>query len=260
MARWLPASWTWKDTADACEFASAAAGIVLGVWLTTASPGAKTLPAALTAAAAGGTLVAKTASRILEWRKNAEQAKRARSLVARIMRAVLDEMRQVYFLHEGGAELYKHRVTLFVCVDANASTGKDKHLAIFARSGVRGDSKSVWALDDNHPDGCRGFAGKVWYHSVTMFRVAVCDWPKNEDYIEKERYANSMEITIEEAESLNVRSRTFAGTPVLVRGHKWGVLLLDSLKADSIAETAHQKGLLNRYTELIGKILTEAEV
>src|SRR5438270_609271 len=74
----------------------------------------------------------------------------------------------------------------------------------------------------------------------------------------KERYAGSLDISVTEAEALNVKSRVFAGAPVLVGGRKWGVLLLDSLKDGFIADTAHKKGLLNRYTELIGRVLTEA--
>jgi hypothetical protein len=270
MSLWPPTSWTRRDAPDLCEYAFAGAGVILIACASLADPVWK----AILGASAGFTGIATLISKFVSKRRDDEEKKakeqaerqerearetRVRSLTARIVRPVLDEMRQRYFAKETDTEKHKHRLTLFVCVESDATTGRAKHLAIFARSGVHLDSPRTWALDDNNPDGCRGVAGKIWFHGVTDMKIAVCDWPLDGNREDKERYAASLDITVAEAETLNVKSRAFAGAPIFVGRRKWGVLLLDSLKEGFITDTPQKKGLLNRYTNLLECILTEAE-
>ncbi len=254
MSLWSPSSWTKKGVADGVEFFFAATSAALAPWVTLAKQADKTTPAVLLGVSAFLTLVAKYASRTLEQREKASGEAHVRSLAARAVQAILAKMQEYYFADEAGDERYKHRVTLFKCVEDAA---RGKHLAIFSRVGVRLDSQCFWRLDDNHPDGCRGVAGKIWYHNITDIKIAACDWPKDGEPALKARYAQSLDITVAEAEALNVKSRAFAGAPVMVSGRKWGVLLLDSLKDGFITDSPHKKGLLNRYTELVGRVLTE---
>ncbi len=258
MPLWPPTSWTRTDIPDLFEFSFALAGAGCGAWTALAEAADRTLPATLVAGAAVGTVIAKFVSKHVERKAKAAKEREVKAVVAGVVRAILDRMRDEYFATEAGAEKFKHRVTLFVCEEYDGSAGTQKRLAIFARSGVHLNSKCTWQLDDNHPDGCRGVAGKIWYHSITDMKVAECDWPGDNDRVLKARYAESMGVTIEEAETLNVKSRAFAGAPVLVAGRKWGVLLLDSLKDGLIADNSYKKGLLNTYTQLIGRVLTEA--
>jgi hypothetical protein len=260
MALWWPPTWSRRDAPDLWEYVSAVISVFCSAWAALAPAEKKTLPAVLAALAGVSTLTAKFASRKMEQQAKAGMEARARSQMKRTVSAILEEMRQEYFAHEAGDEKYKHRITLFVCVESDGGTNGAKHLAIFARSGVHLDSQCTWPVDDNHPTGCRGVAGKIWYHNITDIKIALCDWPRDNDQTLKVQYAQSLEISVEEAEALNVKSRAFAGAPVLVNGKKWGVLLLDSLKDGFIADNAHKKGLLNRYTELIGRVLTEAGI
>ncbi len=257
MALWPVRSWTRWDVPDLLEYSFALAGTGLGVWAALAEHGQKTLPAALAATAGAFTLTAKAVSKHLEKKLKEEKEKQARDVSRVAVKVILDQMREEYFSTEAGDEKYKHRATLFACEGPDSRSGVGKHLAIFARSGVHLDSPRTWPLDDNHPEGCRGVAGKIWYHNITDIKTAECAWPSDDNLLEKARYAESLEITVAEAEKLNVKSRAFAGAPIVVGGRKWGVLLLDSLKDGLIADTPHKKGLLNRYTQLLGRILTE---
>jgi hypothetical protein len=179
--------------------------------------------------------------------------------VKKMMGAILEEFHRKYFRKEAQVEWYKHRVTLFHCVEIDSDTGKDKRLRIFARAGVYKDSGCSWPVDDNDPDKCRGIAALIWFHGVGRVRTAACDWPTNGDAIEKARYAESLGITVDEASALNVKSRSFTGARITARGQKWGVLLLDSLKEDHINDKQHEKSLLEQYTELISSVLDRME-
>jgi hypothetical protein len=255
---WPPSLWTRKDVADIVEFVSGAAALGCSAWAACAPLGEKRNPAIWAAIAGGVTLAAKFYSKRREAVEKQEREASAKALAKRTACAILTDMHEIYFSQEAGHEKYKHRATLFVCTERDGGAGKGKHLAIFARAGVYPASNRTWPLDDSHPDGCRGVAGKIWYHGITDIKVAVCDWPQDGNRVDKERYAASLDITVEEAEALNVKSRAFAGAPVIVGGRKWGVLLLDSLKDGFITDTPRKKGLLNRYTDLTGRVLTEA--
>lgn len=253
--RWL-LSWR-EELPDLWEYVSAFAGVLCSAWVVLAAPDKKTPPAVLVAIFGVSTLTAKLVSRLVEKRAKAKKEVDAVRQLKRVMSAILDEMHREYFANESGEEKYKHRITLFVCEEPNGREGEGKYLKIFSRSGVYQNSTRTWPVDDNDPDRCRGVAGKIWYHRITDIKIAECTWPANQDQVAKARYAASLDITIEEAESLNVKSRTFAGAPVMLGGRTWGVLLLDSLKDDFIADKPRQKGLLNRYVGLITRVLTE---
>jgi hypothetical protein len=259
MSLWPPAAWTRKDLADIADFAFASLAVVFGAWAGLVELKDKAAPAFLAAGMAASSLAAKLLSKWAEQREKTRREAQTRSLASRAVGVILEDVRRAYFAKEAAQEKYMHRVTLFVCTEGSGKGSGAKHLEIFARAGVHKDSRCKWGVDDNHPDRCYGIAGKVWSHNTTMFKTAACDWPADGNLNQKESYAASLGMTVEEAEALNVKSRSFAGAPIVVRGQKWGVLLLDSLKEDFISDGKYHKGLLNQYTQLIGQILTEVQ-
>ncbi len=151
--------------------------------------------------------------------------------IRHVMIAVLDDFHSKYFRRDARTEdRYKHRATLFVCADFERNSVPERRLAIFARSGIHKESTCSWPIDDNDPEKCRGVAGQIWFHGVGRVRTAACDWPRDGNTAQKIAYAESLGMTVDEAEALNVKSRVFTGAQIMVRGQKWGVLLLDSLK------------------------------
>lgn len=179
----------------------------------------------------------------------------------RMLRKMLERMKARYFESEDPEEKHKHRITLFRCVEIDGPDGRSKHLAIFARGGGFQDSNCTWPLDDNNPERCRGIAGKIWFNWTTSIRKAAdCDWPDdNTNAEQKAHYASSLGITVEEADALNVKSKVFAGAPIEVRGEKWGVLLLDSLKEGQILDNSHKRTLLNQYAKFLAAALEGIE-
>lgn len=134
-------------------------------------------------------------------------------------------------------------------------------MCIYARAGVHQNSIRAWALDANEMRGCRGLAGLVWFLGVTRSCTAACDWPADGNQAQKAEYADSLGMTVAEAETLNVKSRTLIATPIEVNGAKWGVLVLDCCKAITIPEsdTSTQHRLLSLAATVISGILREAE-
>ncbi len=177
----------------------------------------------------------------------------------RMIGKILETFRSRYFEGEAGEERYEHRVTLFACSESADGDTTGKRLVIFARAGIHPDSTSSWPVDDNDPRGCRGFAASIWFHEVTKFKLAACDWPENDgDPLQKARYAESLEITVAEAEALRVHSRMFVGTPILVNNQRWGVLLLDSQK-DGPPFDRTKSAFLRRYAKVIEAALEGIE-
>jgi hypothetical protein len=74
------------------------------------------------------------------------------------------------------------------------------------------------------------------------------------------RYANSLGISLDEAESLNVKSMVFAGARIMARDQKWGVILLDSLKAGQIVDSSYQRKLLGECASLISSLLNRVDI
>jgi hypothetical protein len=261
------------------------------VWLTAASgsftaasvQNYKRIPASLTASFALRTALAKWKSKKIEASERSEKAaqesvlqtkhreaiaaleqeaqvfrEKYDSSVRHVMTAVLDDFHSKYFRRDVRTEdRYKHRATLFVCSDSEGDSGREKRLAVFARSGVYKETKCSWSINDNHPQKCRGVAGQIWFHGVGRVKTAACDWPEDGDPAQKATYAESLGMTVDEAEALNVKSRVFTGAQIMVRGQKWGVLLLDSLKADSIIDGTYEKQILTQYVDMISSILTK---
>jgi hypothetical protein len=275
---WPPALWRKKDVS---EFVSLLATLVTAVATFTVAlvDDRNKLPLLVTIMAAGiVALYAKaSASRLEKIDKDQkeldariEREKNSLDTVgraARICDAILESIHRGHFIPDGEEETHKTRVTLFICKESDANTGQRKHLAIFARHGVHKSSTTTWALDSDHPDGCRGLAGKVWYHGTFNIKWAECDWPTDDSKEDdKKRYASSHEITVEEAKKLKVKSRAIAAAPVMVHGRKWGVLVLDSLTGYAIPPPGSQKtkegkefkSMFNRYAELIGLVLGES--
>lgn len=281
MGFWRPRSWNGKIVWDVVDWFALAVAAIAGAFTALAAPADKPLPASLTA---GFTILAGFAKyRYRRCDDSEKKAKAARDELAaqeretemaalryrysdqarRMVRAILAHMREHFFEQEGDREKYKHRVTLFVCKESQKAGTRKKHLAIYAREGLYSDSMRTWHLDENVPQNCRGVAGKIWFHNTTEFAAANCDWPEDGDPIRKTQYAASLHITVAEAETLNVKSKVFAGSVVMVRGGKWGVLLVDSLKdwlSNDPRVLGRQKKRLERYATLIRRVLEEAEV
>jgi hypothetical protein len=221
--------------------------------------------AAATFVFATGVAGCKWRAKVLDDREKAAKASevqalrdRAASQAKRSISRVLEGLRVEFFR---AGEEDTPRATLFVCREAQAGAGPGKRLSIYARAGVYQDSGRSWPVDDNEMTACRGLAGQVWFLSVTRSRTAACDWPADGNLAQKEEYANSLEMTVGEAEALNVKSRTLVATPVEVNGARWGVLVLDCRRAIAVPEsdTSTQRRLLSLSVAAISGILREAE-
>lgn len=184
---------------------------------------------------------------------------RAATQGKRAILEVLEELRLAFFRV---GEEYAPRATLFVCRAAQPEANLGGRLCIYARAGVHQDSERTWALDDNAARSCRGLAGYVWFVRRTEFRKAACDWPDDDNVEQKEAYAQSLDMTVEEAEALHVKAQTLIATPIEVNGVRWGVLVLDCCKAITTHTwpTSTQRRLLNFSAEIINGILMEGEL
>jgi hypothetical protein len=165
-------------------------------------------------------------------------------------------MRDHFFEKEVGGERYKHRVTLFVCTTTDAG----KRLTIYQRAGVHPTSEIAWEVDDNDLTKCRGIAGRIWFHTITLMECHDPAWPTDDDPVAKERYAECQGISLAEAERLKVKSTAFCGTIVVVNGEKWGVLLIDSQKQwrfDAKPHRTRNEKRIERYATLLSQVLAE---
>jgi hypothetical protein len=233
------------------------------------------LPAGWRVASASGVFVFASAVAGCKWRakvlddreKAAKAAEvqalrdKAASQTRRALFRVLEGLRTEFFRGQAD-EADGPRATLFVCREADPEKHLGKRLCIYARAGAYQDSACTWALDDNEMNGCRGVAGSVWFRRTTLSITAACDWPADGDQTQKEAYASSLGMTVAEAESLNVKSRTLVATPIDVQGERWGILVLDCRKSVAIAESSQstQRRLLNLSVEAIRGILREADL
>lgn len=176
-----------------------------------------------------------------------------------MMAAVLGEFHKKYFRRESKESIHEHRITLFRCVEVEPGGGK--HLCIFARHGVHPDSSCTWPVDENSKEGCRGIAAQIWFHGVGTVKAADCPWPGDDGCpIQKVRYAESLGISVDEAERLNVKSTAFTGSRIMARGEKWGVLLLDSRKEGHIVDNKYEKSVISEYADLITSILDRSQL
>jgi len=174
---------------------------------------------------------------------------------------LLEEFHRKYFRREAEHEKYKHRTTLFKCVENNGKPGAAKRLVIYARAGIHKDSTRFWPVDDNDIAKCRGIAGRIWFLGVGNVTTAASDWPADEtDAVQKARYAQSLQMTMDEAESLNVKSKVFTGSRIMARGEKWCVILLDSIKEGHISDGQYEKRLLSEYADLISSVVQRMEL
>jgi hypothetical protein len=212
----------------------------------------------------------RTVSR-LESEAEAQEHRRNRELdelrdtyqarIKRVIGVVLEDLHAKYFRNEKNSEeAHKHRTTLFACVDDEGNTENRKRLVIYSRCGRYPNSTCSWPVDDNDPEKCRGVAGKIWFHGSTNVTTAACEWPSDpKDSVDKARYSDSLSITVDEAEKLNVRSKVFTGVRIMVRGRRWGVILLDSAKDGHIQDKKYEKLPLSEYAVLISSILDRME-
>ena len=241
----------WDDTELVCVLAAAIAAFFIAL----VPPDRRTVPSIVAGAISVVVVICRLVARKLDRREKAEYAAQAKRMVG----ALLDVLHDRYFRKEKGEEKHKHRVTLFVYDEGDAARGIGKHLRIFARAGVHKDSDRIWPVDENDQKKCRGIAAQIWFTKTALSKTAACDWPENGDARLKADYAESLEITVAEAEHLHVKSRYFAGTPILVAGRRWGVLLLDSRNPGFIDETSYQQTLLNQYTTIVCDVVAEIE-
>jgi hypothetical protein len=212
----------------------------------------------------------RTISR-LEGEAEAQEDRRNRELdelrdnyqarIKSVIGVLLEDLHARYFRNEkNNEEAHKHRTTLFACVDDEVITENRKRLVIHSRWGRYPNSTCSWPVDDNDPEKCRGVVGKFWFHGSTNVTTAACEWPSDpEDSVDKARYADSLGITVDEAEKLNVRSKVFTGVRIMVRGRRWGVILLDSAKDGHIQDKNYERLLLSEYAVLISSILERME-
>lgn len=190
-----------------------------------------------------------------------EREKEASAKTYKAVKAILDDLRDKLFRDcNDGDDISFNRVTLFRGVDYPTAGPACKKLQIFARAGDHIQSSTSWLVDDNDSSRCRGVAGQVWTTRLKAFKLASCGWPTDGNPDQKKKYANSLGITVEEAEKLNVKSVSFLGYPVLVRGSLWGVLLVDRKTEWEIKmkpKGPRDGELIENYSVIIGKVIGE---
>lgn len=280
MRYWPPSSWHWRAIWWYAEWVMLAVAAGLGGVAALAESKDKATAVAWSVTFTVGAGLSKLFTRLAEEREKAAKAREAEQAelirdteladlrarfggqAQRMVRAILSHMHDHFFEQEAGQDKHKHRVTLFVCREGAGPRGCRKWLAIYARFGENPESTTTWPLDDNSPEGCRGVAGKIWVENSDQFYVAECDWPENGDPVDKARYAKSLGITVAEAETLHIKSRYFSGALVMVRGAKWGVLLVDSRKdwRKKGGQQTIQTKRTRRYATLLGTVLAEVEL
>jgi hypothetical protein len=208
----------------------------------------------------------KLRAKVLDDREKKAKADEVQELRARVasqtqraLQRVLDGLRREFF--RGVDETDGPRATLFVCREPEAEAGLRKRLVIYDRAGAYKNSSCTWVVDDDERDRCRGLAGQAWFAWRTAKRTAACDWPTDGNPAEKEQYARSLDLTLAEAETLNVKSRTLIAAPIDVKGERWGVLVLDCRKVVTMSDSpsSTQNLLLRLSVAAIGGILAEAD-
>jgi hypothetical protein len=90
-----------------------------------------------------------------------------------IIHVILQDFHNRYFRDEVNEDAYKHRTTLFVCLDCSDNAVAEKRLVIYDRIGVHSDSRCYWLVDENEPEKCRGMAGKIWFHGTISAKTAL---------------------------------------------------------------------------------------
>lgn len=247
-----------RQWADAGEWTCAAVASLASAFAALLEAEKRAAPSAAAALLGVGTITAKSLSKYFERREKDAETSKKETVGKRVAKEILASLRSEYF-PEIASEIPKHRATLYM---AEQKPGKIKKLRIFCREGIYERSTTSWIIDDDDEAGCRGVAGKVWFFRSTYTIEAACDWPTPNDPQAPERkksYAESLGMSLQEAEDLNVKSRSFTGAPITVRGRQWGVLLLDSLKAGMVDEKPKRKGVLNCFANLLGGVLSEVE-
>lgn len=193
--------------------------------------------------------------------EEADEREKQRAQVARIRLAVvecvLESMKSEFFSSTDPNNGHQHRVTLFRCESADCG-GAKRRFHIFARAGTHKQSTTSWVVDEDRPE-IGGICGMIWCNGTFERAIAECDWPADNNVANKARYAASLKIELEAAERLNVKSRSFCGTTVIVGGKKWGLLIVDT-KEPWTGRTTRQLNVDNkvvaRYALLLGHIIT----
>ncbi|GAC1473849.1 MAG: hypothetical protein NVSMB9_23180 [Isosphaeraceae bacterium] len=264
--------WRWRGFWDGADIALVAAVAISGATLKLAPKSYLAVTGWFvigTAVAAG---VPKTILKVMDYRATRAKAvaeaverqereaevtrlrEHATGQARRVIQAILASVWQSYFVHVPIEERHKSRVTLFRCAEAAEIPERGKHLTIFARKGRNPDSTCWWPVDDNDIDRCHGVAAIVWFYDLTKIVIAKCDWD-DEDPVAQKTYAASMSTTIAEAKLLNIKSKVVGGSTVMVKGRRWGVLVLDSREEGQVSEAGGKIKALNDAAALVGAVL-----
>lgn len=245
-----PAFWRTRGFWDVVDGVSAI-GLPFAAFAVLASPDSrKVLPGLVVLILGSLSATIKVSMKVADIRRKKAEAEQAKRMVLGIVRVFSSR----YF--QGQKEEHdKHRVTLFVAERCRVGRVTGKRLAIYARAGSCENSRTTWPIDDDELEKCRGLAAHIWFQNKTKFKVASCDWPDSGSETQKAKYATSLGITIAEAEALNVKSRGFAGSPVIVHGERWGVLLIDTKKKEFAEESDERRDLIVVYATIVGAAL-----
>jgi hypothetical protein len=155
------------------------------------------------------------------WRKNALEAQekeQRQKLGIRVTCKILEMVREVCLGSQQDLDRYKIRATLF--------RFNDDKLSIFARSGLHEESLTSWPIGKSGRESCRGVAGLAWLEQKTIYRKTLVPFPESPYAPETEImvYAQAMEMSVDEASRINVKSNAILAVPVEVRGESWGFL------------------------------------
>ena len=175
------------------------------------------------------------------------------SIRQKAIQAVVDAARARYFVGEDESKLHKHRLTLFRCRRLWKRLFVGNYLAIYARAGKHGRSRTVLRVDCDRQEGCEGVAGRIYFLDAT-YTVSTRAWPADPiDIAGRQAYAADGMIPLVKAEALEVKSRAFSGATVRKGGVPWGVLLVDSLTRAPV--TAEKEETLQFFADLIAKLV-----
>jgi hypothetical protein len=167
------------------------------------------------------------------------------------IKALLDALRDSYFSDVPGDERHHNRVTLFKA-DRNGTKLKP-----LCRSGTQFQrSAASFRISNEDEASNEGIAGRAWFIDATL---TVNELPTpNEPWDDKHEtciaYAEAGRLPLQKAAKLKVKSRSLLATPVRsLSGAKWGVLVLDSRKPDSMV--AERENLVSFVALAVGKMV-----
>lgn len=167
----------------------------------------------------------------------------------RTMRNYLDLLRELYFPYEGGGSSPKHRVSLFLPTNWPRRgfiryPSVNKHLALYARSGLPEKSAVSWRMPSSRRRQFDGIVGWVYANGVRFDsddKGGLPDYDKGTKQ-EQETYRRKTFVDKRKVKRLNIKSRSYKAFLVQNRSsEKVGVLVIESEEPNGLTEITRAK-------------------